>query len=167
VTAKSEGHGKGSTFTLSLPLSARERGTAGQSPAAGMEGAAPHPLTILVVDDNADAAESLAALLRSQGHVATIRHHAQSALEEAPRLRPDAMILDIGLPDMDGYELCRRLHGMPETRDATYIALTGYGQAHDRVLAKAAGFRHYFVKPVDMTALQHVLAEVAQNVHVS
>jgi CheY-like chemotaxis protein len=62
---------------------------------------------------------------------------------------------------MDGYELSRRLHGMAGTRDAMYIALTGYGQAHDRVLAKAAGFQHYFVKPVDMTALRRALSEVA------
>jgi CheY-like chemotaxis protein len=68
---------------------------------------------------------------------------------------------------MDDYKLCRRLHGMPETRGATYIALTGYGQAHDRVRAKAAGFQHYSVKPVDMTALQRVLPEAAPTVHAS
>jgi hypothetical protein len=124
-------------------------------------------LTILIVDDNADAADAFAALLRTQGHLTTIRPDAQSALEEARRLRPDALILDIGPPDMDGYELCRRLHGMPETRNATYIALTGCGQAHDRVLAKVAGFQHYFVKPVDMTALQRVLTELAPTIHAS
>jgi len=167
VTAKSEGHGKGSTFTLSLPLSGRGRGATGKSPATCAESAASNALTILIVDDNADAADSLAALLRSQGHAATIRHNAQGALEEARRLRPDVLILDIGLPDMDGYELCRRRHGMPETSNAAYIALTGYGQTHDRVLAKAAGFRHYFVKLVDMTALHRVLAEVAPTVRAS
>jgi PAS domain S-box-containing protein len=167
VTAKSEGRGKGSTFTLSLPLSDRDRSATGNSQATGAENAASLPLTILIVDDNADAADSLAALLRNQGHAATIRHDAQGALEEARRLHPDALILDIGLPDMDGYELCRRLHGMPETSHAAYIALTGYGQAHDRVLAKAAGFQHYFVKPVDMTALHRVLTEVAPTVHAS
>ena len=73
----------------------------------------------------------------------------------------------IGLPDMDGYELSRRLHDMPETRNAAYIALTGYGQAHDKVLAKAAGFGLYFVKPVDMTALQQVLAAAPSDVKAS
>jgi CheY-like chemotaxis protein len=167
VTARSEGHGKGSTFTLSLPLSAGARDAAGAATSPAPAGATQHPLNILIVDDNADAAESLAALLRTEGHVTTIRENAQAALEEAGRLHPDALILDIGLPDMDGYELSRRLHGAPETRDAAYIALTGYGQAHDRVLAKAAGFQHYFVKPIDMTALQRVLADVAPRVHAS
>jgi CheY-like chemotaxis protein len=128
---------------------------------------AAHPLNILIVDDNADAAVSLAALLQAHGHAATVRQDAHGALAEAPRLRPDAFILDIGLPDMDGYELSRRLHDIPETRGAAYIALSGYGQAHDKVLAKAAGFGHYFVKPVDMTALQRVLDAAAAGVHAS
>ena len=158
VTARSEGPGKGSTFTLSLPLLGKESTGAGGFAAAATEDE-PSPLRILVVDDNVDAAESLAALLRSQGHAVTIRENAGSAIEEAASLRPDAMILDIGLPDMDGYELSRRLHGIAATRDGLFIALTGYGQAHDKVLAKAAGFQHYFVKPVDMTALRRALAE--------
>jgi hypothetical protein len=167
VTATSEGPGKGSTFILSLPLSNHRQDAAGKNAADGTDEQAVRPLNMLVVDDNADAAISLAALLRAQGHAVTIRHNAQSALEAAALLRPDAMILDIGLPDMDGYELSRRLHALPETRDATYIALTGYGQAHDRVLAKAAGFQHYFVKPIDMTALRRVLAAAAPAVNAS
>ncbi|WP_168710033.1 PAS domain S-box protein [Massilia sp. Mn16-1_5] len=158
VTANSEGPGKGSTFTLSLPLLNKEWKAADGFAAAATEDE-PSPLRILVVDDNVDAAESLAALLQAQGHQVTIRENASSAIKEAASLHPDAMILDIGLPDMDGYELSRRLHGIPETRDALFIALTGYGQAHDKVLAKAAGFQHYFVKPVDMTALRRALAE--------
>ena len=161
VTAHSEGPGKGSTFTLSLPLLRKERDAVPGAAAAIQDGPAQRPLHLLVVDDNADAAESLAALLQTQGHAVTIRHDAHGALEEAGAATPDALILDIGLPDMDGYELSRRLHAMPETSHATYIALTGYGQAHDRVLAKAAGFQHYFVKPIDMTALGRVLADVA------
>ena len=162
VTARSEGPGKGSTFTLSLPLLGKEaKGGDGFAAAAAEDD--PGPLRILVVDDNVDAAESLAALLQAQGHAVTIRENARSAIDKAGILRPDAMILDIGLPDMDGYELSRRLHAMPETRDALYIALTGYGQAHDRVLAKAAGFQHYFVKPVDMSALRRALTEAASS----
>jgi PAS domain S-box-containing protein len=166
VTAKSEGPGKGSTFTLSLPLLTREQEAAGKAPAGGAENHALRPLTILIVDDNADAAESLAALLRAQDHAVTIRYNALSALEEARTLRPDALILDIGLPDMDGYELSRRLHALPETADALYIALTGYGQAHDKVLATAAGFQHYFVKPVDLSALWRALSAAAPVVQV-
>jgi len=161
VTANSEGPGKGSTFTLSMPVLRREQDAGRRPTATAADCRAVQPLTILIVDDNADAAASLAALLQTQGHAVTIRHDAQGALDEARRLRPDALILDIGLPDMDGYELSRRLHGMAETRDALFVALTGYGQAHDRVLAKAAGFQHYFVKPVEMTALRRALAEVA------
>ncbi len=160
VTAKSAGPGKGSTFILSLPLLVKERRGAGRIAAAAAQ-EHPCPLRILAVDDNVDAAQSLAALLEAQGHAVTVCENARSALEEAGRLHPDALILDIGLPDMDGYELSRRLHALPATRNALYIALTGYGQAHDRVLAKAAGFRHYFVKPVDMTALRRALAEAA------
>jgi CheY-like chemotaxis protein len=159
VTARSDGAGKGSTFTLSLPLAHYTRQADGGGVADVPRQAPQRPLNILIVDDNADAAVSLAALLQAQGHAATIRQDAHGALAEAPRLRPDAFILDIGLPDMDGYELSRRLHDMPETRNAAYIALTGYGQAHDKVLAKAAGFGHYFVKPIDPGALQRVLAE--------
>jgi PAS domain S-box-containing protein len=167
VTAKSEGPGKGSTLTLSLPLSSQEQQAGDGSAASAADGRPARPLTILVVDDNADAAASLGALLQAQGHAVTIRADAQSAIDEARALRPEALILDIGLPDMDGYELSRRLHSLPETRDASYIALTGYGQAHDRVLAKAAGFQHYFVKPIDMNALRRVLAEAAPAVNAS
>jgi hypothetical protein len=161
VTANSEGPGKGSTFTLSLPVLRHEHDGARRSAACAPDGQALQPLTILIVDDNADAADSLAALLQTQGHAVTIRHDAHGALDAARSSRPDALILDIGLPDMDGYELSRRLHGMDGTRDALFIALTGYGQAHDKVLAKAAGFQHYFVKPIDMTALWRALAEAA------
>jgi PAS domain S-box-containing protein len=153
VTARSDGPGTGSTFTLSLPLLDRRHATRGRPTAQ------PHPLRILIVDDNADATMSLATLLQTQGHTVTVRHDAQDALDDARTLQPDALILDIGLPGMDGYELSRRLHGIPEIHAATYIALTGYGQAHDKVLAKAAGFDHYFMKPIDMSALARALAE--------
>jgi PAS domain S-box-containing protein len=158
VTARSDGPGKGCTFTLTLPLLDRRRAPRiGSAPSAPE----PHPLHILIADDNAEAATSLAALLQTAGHTVTIRHDAHGALDAARTSHPDALILDIGLPDMDGYELSRRLHGLPETGHAAYIALTGYGQAHDRVLAKAAGFDHYFVKPIDMSALHKALAAAA------
>jgi PAS domain S-box-containing protein len=163
VSARSDGPGKGSVFTLTLPMLAGERASSPHSRADDLEDRALQPLHILIVDDNADAAVSLAALLRAQGHVVTVRTDAQSALEEVRVSPPEAFILDIGLPDMDGYELSRRLHGYPETRDAVYIALTGYGQAHDKVLAKAAGFQHYFVKPMEMSLLQRVLSSTARH----
>ena len=163
VTAKSDGLGKGSAFTLTLPLLAREERREEPEipePASAEAAAAIAPLRIEIVDDNPDAAESLAAILRSQGHQVTVHENARSALEQAESLQPQVYILDIGLPDMDGYELSRRLHALPGSEHASFIALTGYGQAHDKVLARAAGFDHYFVKPMDMNALQKVLARL-------
>jgi hypothetical protein len=157
VTAKSDGPGKGSTFTLVLPIVETCNEAVDHPPVITEDNQTMRPLRIQIVDDNLDAAESLAAFLRAQGHLVTVREAARSALEEAKISHPQVFILDIGLPDMDGYELSRRLHGLPENKDAMFIALTGYGQAHDKVLAKAAGFHHYFVKPMDMVALQKVL----------
>jgi PAS domain S-box-containing protein len=157
VTAQSDGPGKGSTFTVTLPLLDKKLAPDAPAPAErGEPGAALH---ILLVDDNQDAAQSLSALLQSYGHLVTVMTDAAGALEYAHGAPPDVFLLDIGLPDMDGYELSRRLHARPENQDACYIAVTGYGQAHDKVLAKAAGFNHYFVKPVDMPVLQKALGE--------
>lgn len=162
VTAHSDGPGKGSTFAVCLPLLKRQLAESG--PAAREHGPSDGaPLHILLVDDNQDAAQSLAAVLESYGHEVTVKSDANDALEEALAAPPDVFLLDIGLPDMDGYELSRQLHARPENQDATYVAVTGYGQAHDKVLAKQAGFDHYFVKPVDLPALQNVLAAKHQR----
>ena len=163
VVAKSDGPGKGSTFTVTLPLLDRQA-MATDRTAAGQAGPGGHaPLDILLVDDNTDAAQSLSELLQSQGHRVTVKSDAHGALEYAESSHPDVFLLDIGLPDMDGYELSRRLHARGANENATYIAVTGYGQAHDKVLAKAAGFDHYFVKPVELPELQKVL--VTQGPH--
>jgi CheY-like chemotaxis protein len=125
--------------------------------------AVPGGRSILIVDDNADAALSLAEILRAFGHQVEVAHEPRRALALAERGWPEIFILDIGLPDIDGYALARRLRAMaeeqPEARAATYLALTGYGQAHDKVLSKAAGFDRHFVKPVDLEALLAALAE--------
>jgi CheY-like chemotaxis protein len=110
-----------------------------------------------VVDDNADAATSLGELLEALGHEVSVRFDGKSALADVAAFVPEVLVLDIGLPDMDGYELARRLRAEPATGQARYLALTGYGQAHDRTLARVAGFDHHFVKPVDIVALQAVL----------
>jgi PAS domain S-box-containing protein len=157
VKARSEGPGRGSVFEVTLPLLA-EAAPATAKPAAAGEGARPSAgRRILVVDDNADAATSLGELLAALGHEVRVRFDGKSALDEVGAFGPEVLVLDIGLPDIDGYELARRLRGAPETATARYLALTGYGQAHDRTLARAAGFDHHFVKPVDITALQAVL----------
>jgi CheY-like chemotaxis protein len=115
-------------------------------------------LRILIVDDNVDAANTIAMLLSEYGHHVSTEHDAQSAIDRAGREHPQALLLDIGLPDMDGYELARRMRAMPETARALYIALTGYGQSKDREQSTDAGFDHHLVKPVDMLALSRLLA---------
>jgi CheY-like chemotaxis protein len=167
VEADSAGAGLGSTFRVTLPLaqSARMASQHGIKTAAGRGemAAVPGDRSILIVDDNADAALSLAEILRAFGHQVEVAHEPRRALALAERGWPDIFILDIGLPDIDGYALARRLRAMaeeqPEARTATYLALTGYGQAHDKVLSKAAGFDRHFVKPVDLEALLAALAE--------
>ena len=98
-------------------------------------------------------------LLEASGHTVTVFETAHAALDMATKLKPDALILDIGLPDMTGYDLARRLRAMPELDGAMLIALTGYGQASDREESKAAGFDHHLVKPADPRRLQAILAE--------
>jgi PAS domain S-box-containing protein len=167
VEAHSGGPGLGSTFRIVLPLAQAARGAASSDDGADTlytlperRGAVPH---ILIVDDNADAAQSLAEILRALGNQVVVAHDPQDALALAERDWPEVFILDIGLPDIDGYALARRLRAMaeadPQRGPALYLALTGYGQAHDKVLSKAAGFDRHFVKPVDLEALLSALAE--------
>jgi PAS domain S-box-containing protein len=157
VTARSEGPGKGSAFEVALPRlieAGPGAGDAGQEQAVRGRGTGKR---ILVVDDNADAANSLGELLEALGHEVSVRFDGKSALASVAAFVPEVLVLDIGLPDMDGYELARRLRAEPATVQARYLALTGYGQAHDRTLARVAGFDYHFVKPVDIVALQAVL----------
>lgn len=157
VEARSAGPGTGSAFSIYLPIVDEvtlERTPDGKAP----EPAEQRPMELVIVDDNVDAAESLAALLASGGHRVKVMENGETTLRYAALHAPQAFILDIGLPDMDGYQLVRRLRALPENSGAVFIALTGYGQAHDKVLAKAAGFDHHFVKPVDLRDLEKALA---------
>ena len=157
IEARSAGLGLGSTFIVTLP---RWDGGAAvaASNAATFETKCARPLHIMVVDDNRDAAQSLASLLEACGHEVLIAVDAREALRVAGINPPDAFILDIGMPGMNGYELARHIRKQPATARALLIALTGYSQAHDRVLSKAAGFAHHLVKPVDFTELRAALA---------
>jgi len=157
VHANSAGLGLGSEFSLCLPRVA--------APAPEIEPGGAHDvahdagnLRVMVVDDNVDAAQMLAALLEVQGHALSVEYDGQGALERARRERPEVLLLDIGLPDMDGYELARRLRAQPESAHATLVALTGYGQRQDREEARQAGFDHYLVKPADLGEVAEVLA---------
>jgi CheY-like chemotaxis protein len=114
-------------------------------------------LSLMLVDDNIDAASSMAALLELDGHGVQIAHDGPAALAQIDGAPIDAFLLDIGLPGMDGFELARRLRAHPQTRHALLIAITGYGQATDRVKSAVAGFDHHLVKPVDSEALRAAL----------
>ncbi len=160
IEAASEGSGRGSRFTVGLPrLLGAEIADHAAEPAGGpLTLPPPRALRILVVDDNVDAAESLAMMLELDGHAVFKAHDARSAIACARSERPNAMLLDIGLPDIDGYELARRLRVVPEVEDAMLIAVTGYGQDEDRRRAEDAGFDRYLVKPVDFESLRKMLS---------
>ena len=158
VMACSGGVDQGSTFTVRLPL---EHGPTRQECSPPPDAAElAKPRRIMVVDDNIDAAETLAALLDAYGHEVTVLTDTGAAINAAALDRFDIFILDIGLPGMDGYELARQLQARPDHAGALFIALTGYGQPGDRVRSKDAGFAHHFVKPADPQSLIEALAAV-------
>ena len=158
VDALSDGLGEGSEFVVYLPLLAPVASVPAEAPAAPATDAS--GLRVLVVDDNVDAAEMLATLLEMNGYAVSVEFDGASALATALRERPAVALLDIGLPDMDGMELARRLRAQPQTADAVLVALTGYGQAEDQEQARQAGFNHHMVKPADIDRLLTLLASI-------
>ncbi len=152
VAALSEGPGRGAEFVVRLPLAGGEKA----APAAK----APQPVTgarrVLVVDDNRDAARSLATLVGALGHEVREAYTGASALESVPSFRPDLIVLDVGLPDMDGYETARRIRQLPGGRDARIVAASGYGELAGA--AREAGMDAYFVKPLQLAELQQALS---------
>ena len=116
------------------------------------------PRRVLIVDDNEDGAESLAMLLQLAGHETCKAHDGLEAIEAAERVRPDVVLLDIGLPGMNGYEACRRIRKEPWGKDLVLVALTGWGQEEDRHESREAGFDAHLVKPVDVDQLLEFLA---------
>jgi PAS domain S-box-containing protein len=159
VKAASAGIGKGSTFTLCLPR-IQEPAAAPGSAGPGATAADAAPLHIMVVDDNRDAALMLSMLLEAVGHRVTVDYSSTAALAHACEVKPDVFLLDIGLPEMDGNALARRLRALPETAGALLVAVTGYGQDHDREATRASGFDHHLVKPLDTGHLLALLATV-------
>ena len=160
VSARSEGQGKGSEFSIDLPRMEELLQPAATDDHGFLDPGAEPSLPILVVDDNADAAHTLAMLLEMEGHQVWTCHDGHSALALAARHQPQALILDIGLPGMDGNELAHRLRSKPEFSHATLIALTGYGQARDKEASQHAGFDHHLIKPVDTKKLLALLREI-------
>jgi CheY-like chemotaxis protein/anti-sigma regulatory factor (Ser/Thr protein kinase) len=159
VEARSAGRGKGSEFIVRLPRSAGAVATPDNDvvplrPAREMT-------RVLVVDDNRDAAESLGALLRMMGADVRVAQDGRSAIEIFDAFRPAAVFLDLGMPDMDGYEVAHQIRSRPEARDTVLIALTGWGQERDRRRTAEAGFNRHIAKPADLETLQSVLLSVA------
>jgi len=154
LQGRSEGENKGAEFLLRVPLSPTVPAAAAQPPEAERAGV---PRRILVVDDNVDAALTLDLLLRSLGHETRVAHEGGRALEIAREFRPEVILLDIGMPGMDGYEVARRLRGMNHGQTFRIVAVTGWGQEADRARAKEAGFDVHLVKPVDVGVLAKVL----------
>ncbi len=159
VEASSAGLGQGSAFVVRLPLSEPGR-QAGSLPTAESKATA-LGLPVLVVDDDIDAADSLALLLRMSGYAAHVAYSGPTALQAAVEHRPVAVILDLSLPEMDGYELARRLRQHPQLADVRLIALTGHGQQEDLDRSRAEGFAAHLVKPAELPQLLDLLKPVA------
>jgi signal transduction histidine kinase/CheY-like chemotaxis protein len=157
LTAKSEGPGRGSEFTVRLPLAASEGAPAsGRSP----DDALAPPRRVLVVDDNRDAADSLGLLLKVLGAEVRVARDGAEALEAYSAYDPAVVLLDIGMPGMDGYEVARRIRAQSPGPRPTIVALTGWGQENDRREAREAGFDHHMVKPAELGALKELLRSI-------
>jgi signal transduction histidine kinase/DNA-binding response OmpR family regulator len=162
VEARSDGRGHGSTFIVRLPAAASVLVPIGASaPASGLPAAAPESPTVLVVDDNPDAAGMLASFVRTLGYRVELALDGPTALRVADRVSPGIALLDLGLPVMDGFEVARRLRGSPSHQGIRLIAITGYGQEADRERSRDAGFDAHLVKPVDLDQLGALIAELA------
>jgi signal transduction histidine kinase len=161
VTASSEGQGRGSTFEVRLPLVAVE--TTAQPPLYQRKGFT--GWRVLVVDDNLDATETMQTLLESLGATVAAAGNGREALVQFERFEPDAVLLDIGMPGMDGYEVARRIRAMPAGGDASLIAVTGWGQQEDIRRCFEAGFDHHLVKPVDVDRLWEIIVGASPTVN--
>jgi PAS domain S-box-containing protein len=156
IEAKSEGEGKGSEFVVRLPIIAKPAEVSPASPDTPVDSSARR--RILIVDDNKDSADSLAMLLEITGNKTYMAHDGVEAVEAIEKHRPEVVLLDIGLPKLDGHEVCRRVREQPWGKDIVVIALTGWGQEDDRRKSEEAGFNGHLVKPVDYDKLLKLLA---------
>ena len=157
LTAHSEGPGKGSEFSVHLPASLASVGP--DRAEREIDSGRPRHRRVLVADDNLDAGESLAMLLRLDGHEVEIAQNGTEALALFERMKPEIAILDIGMPGLTGYEVAERIRELQPSREATLIAVTGWGQEADKARAAAAGFDHHFTKPVEPAALSALISQ--------
>jgi signal transduction histidine kinase len=163
IEVRSEGDGRGSEFTVRIPLSGVEMvRELGSGVALGGETGVQR--RILLADDNQDFALSLATVLRGLGNEVRVEHDGTAAFEAAREFRPEVAFLDIGMPSVNGFDLARKLRGLPETVGIILVAVTGWSQPTDRRLAKEAGFDEYMVKPVEIEGIEALLANVRRAV---
>jgi len=155
VFAKSDGLGQGSEFTVRLPLVEMPSETVTSVLAESTSRA--YSLKVLVADDNVDLATTMSSLLIKLGHDTKVAHDGVSAISIAEEFDPDLVLLDIGMPRLDGYETCRRIRSIKSKSTPMIIAITGWGQPRDRLLSQAAGFDEHYVKPITPSALQLLL----------
>jgi CheY-like chemotaxis protein len=157
VTAQSKGLGRGSEFIVRLPVVAKTPEKPHHEP--GPQTQHVRGRRVLVVDDNADAATSLAMLLKISGNETETANDGMQAVQRTATYRPDIILLDIGLPRMSGYDVCRAIREKPWGHEIVIVAMTGWGQDEDRRKSKEAGFDGHLVKPVDYNALMQLLNE--------
>jgi CheY-like chemotaxis protein len=160
VACKSEGSGRGSTFTLRLPLMQEASGDEPTAAVARGVARVRKRLRIVVVDDNKDAAQTLSMLLEAEGYDVWTEFDPRDALASAATRSADVYLLDIGLPEINGLELARRLKSLSQAEPPVLVAVTGYGQQADRAQTQAAGFSHHLVKPVDPSKLLEILETI-------
>ena len=163
VRVESDGPGTGSEFIVTLPSLPAAGGVARPASTGAATAASPgSPVCrVLVVDDSADGAAMLADSLESMGHEVRVAHDGRAALDAAAAFHPDVAVLDIGLPEMSGYDLAAHLRELPGGRAIHFVAATGYGRARDRVTSIAAGFDDHLVKPVNLDRLREIVAQAA------
>jgi CheY-like chemotaxis protein len=163
VCVTSAGADRGSTFTVRLPLAAGGLGDAAREVGRHAEPSAATPLKVLIIDDNKDGAASLALFLRLSGHTSRTAHSGPDGIQAANEFRPDVILLDIGLPGMYGFDVARTLRANAAFRDATIVALTGWGSEEDRRKSREAGCDDHLTKPVDADDVKRVLAGVRRR----
>jgi CheY-like chemotaxis protein len=157
VEAHSAGPGQGAEFRVYLPFTSAPPVPLTDKPSTALADTAKVPRRVLLVDDNADIVESTADMLAMAGHTLRCAHDGAQALALAQEFAPEVVLLDIGLPGLDGYQVARLLRQMPQLRQARLIALTGYGMPTDRQRSRDAGFDHHLTKPVDPAALRALI----------
>jgi CheY-like chemotaxis protein len=160
VDARSEGIGKGSEFTIWLPIVTEAAGELSENAGPASAATATQKHRILAVDDNRDAADSLAVMLAAMGHETRTAYDGDGAVQTAASFRPELVLLDIGLPKLNGYEVARQIRQQPWGREMMLIALTGWGQDDDKRRSMEAGFNDHLTKPLELAALMRLIAHL-------